>query len=262
MKNSILLFMGLCLGQWAQSQQVVGVPLKKPEPKISLDTIALDNKDYLLGKIQYEKYKSSFVMMYAPYANTSNMYLRKDAWDAFCRMADAAKVDGIHLTVISGARNFERQSKIWEAKWNGERKVEGLNLATQVKDPIERAKYILLYSSMPGTSRHHWGTDIDINNLEDKYFLSGEGKKEYAWLVANAHKYGFCQPYTRKGKDREFGYEEEKWHWTYMPVSSVLMKQYQKQVTLDDIKGFLGSETAKELDVIKKYVLGISSDCK
>ena len=32
---------------------------------------------------------------------------------------------------------------------------------------------------MPSTSRHHWGTDLDLNNLNNSYFTSGKGKKIY-----------------------------------------------------------------------------------
>jgi len=49
---------------------------------------------------------------------------------------------------------------------------------------------------MPGTSRHHWGTDVDLFSLDNKFFESGDGKIWYSWMVQNAAKYGFCQPYT------------------------------------------------------------------
>ncbi|MFM9004881.1 MAG: D-alanyl-D-alanine carboxypeptidase family protein [Flavobacteriales bacterium] len=41
------------------------------------------------------------------------------------------------------------------------------------------------FSSMPGTSRHHWGTDIDLNSVEPSYFLSGKGLLIYQWLSAH-----------------------------------------------------------------------------
>jgi hypothetical protein len=74
----------------------------------------------------------------------------------------------------------------------------------------------------------------------------------------HAHAYGFCQPYSKKGTDRETGYEEEKWHWSYMPVSGQLIKQYESKITYSKITGFKGSGTGKVIDVIKNYVLGIA----
>ncbi|NJK84501.1 MAG: M15 family metallopeptidase [Saprospiraceae bacterium] len=49
--------------------------------------------------------------------------------------------------------------------------------AATTPNPQERALKILKYSSMPGTSRHHWGTDIDLNSFSNSYFEQGEGKK-------------------------------------------------------------------------------------
>lgn len=219
------------------------------------------DKKYLTGKINYASYPD-FVIIQTAHTTKTGEYIRADVYEAFKKMREAALKEGVSLTIVSGARNFDRQKGIWEAKWNGERKVEGKNLALEVKDPAERARLILLYSSMPSTSRHHWGTDIDINSLEDSYFLSGKGKKEYEWLKAHAAEFGFCQVYSPKGTERPFGYEEEKWHWSYMPVSSILLKNYEKTVSLADITGFAGSATATDLKVIERYVLGINPACK
>jgi LAS superfamily LD-carboxypeptidase LdcB len=219
------------------------------------------DKGYLTGKIRYSDFPD-FKVIAPEHTTKTNEYLRDDVYEAFLRMRTEALKEGISLTIVSGARNFERQKSIWETKWNGERKVEGKNLALEVKDPAERARLILLYSSMPGTSRHHWGTDIDINSLEDEYFLSGKGKAEYEWLSRRAAEFGFCQVYSPKGKDRPFGYEEEKWHWSYMPVASVLLRNYLVQISESDISGFAGDKTATTLKVKERYVAGINPTCK
>lgn len=234
-------------------------------PEDSLPVYDLSNlfadKNYLTGRVSYVKFPD-FVKIDAAHTTKTDEYIRKDVYESFKRMRAAALADGVTLTIVSGARNFERQKGIWEAKWNGERTVEGKNLARDVKDPQERARLILLYSSMPSTSRHHWGTDIDINSLEDGYFLSGKGKKEYEWLCAHAAEYGFCQVYSPKGANRPYGYEEEKWHWSYLPVARVLIENYNKSVTTADIKDFAGSNTAEGLKVIERYVNGINPGCK
>lgn len=114
---------------------------------------------------------------------------------------------------------------------------------------------------MPGTSRHHWGTDIDINSVNNSYFNSSKGIKVYNWLVDNAANYGFCQTYTPKGESRENGYEEEKWHWSYMPLAKDYMELFKNEVTYSDLKGFAGDETAEKLKVIENYVMSINKDC-
>lgn len=215
---------------------------------------------YLIGKFEPSG-DSLFVKIDRKYTAKSNIYMHREAYASFERMHAAAAADGIRLHILSATRNFEYQRSIWEAKWTGARLVGGKNLGQSSMAPPEKAKTILRYSSMPGTSRHHWGTDIDLNDLENSYFESGEGKKVYDWLVAHAHEYGFCQPYSPKGSQRPNGYEEEKWHWSFMPVASRYLAAYREYVTYDDVQGFKGDESAEPLDVITNYVLGINLEC-
>lgn len=217
------------------------------------------SKKYLMGKFDPAK-DERFTLIPSPYAQ-KEMYMRKEALESFQKMHAAAKIDGISLLILSATRPFDVQKSIWEAKWTGKRKVDGLLLSKECKDPKERAIQILRWSSMPSTSRHHWGTDIDINSLEPVYFDSGKGLKEYEWLVANAPQYGFCQVYSKMGEERPYGYQEEKWHWSYLPISKDLTEAYAQKITDQDIGGFTGSESAPMIEVVKKYVLGINPQC-
>ncbi len=106
--------------------------------------------EYLLGKFN-QKTDTSFALISMKYCSKEGMYLRKETIAAFVKMYDAAKKEGVSLKIISATRNFNEQKSIWEAKWNGSRLVNGKNLAQTIKDPVERAKTILRYSSMPGT---------------------------------------------------------------------------------------------------------------
>ena len=114
---------------------------------------------------------------------------------------------------------------------------------------------------MPGTSRHHWGTDIDINSLNNDYFASGRGKKEYEWLRDNAHEFGFCQPYSEKGEERMYGYEMEKWHWSYIPLAKDYLKFYKLKIGSENLNGIEGSGILP-FERTLEYVTGISSDCQ
>ena len=179
-------------------------------------------------------------------------YLRKATNAAFEKMQAAAQAEGVLLRIISASRNFDDQKAIWERKWKS---LSHLNSAQ------ERALTILEYSSMPGTSRHHWGTDMDLNALDNAYFDSGEGKKTYDWLLKNAHRFGFYQPYTPLNISRPTGYKEEKWHWSYLPIAHQMLSEYRQRVRLRDLGGFVGAETSRTLDVINRYVLGINPSC-
>lgn len=242
------------------------VAVENSAPNLDLTSSKRDSMTHafpvpeILGRID-EKRHPSFVEIATPYASRSGMYLRSECYEAFRQMADHAKTDGIALVIISAMRNFDRQKMIWEAKWNGSREVDGQKLPSSHPDPLERAKKILEYSSMPGSSRHHWGTDIDINALNNAYFNSGKGLREYLWLQKHAPEYGFCQVYTDKSGGRT-GYEEEKWHWSYLPIAQLMTQQAATQMNNGDYNGFLGEEAANEIDVLNNYVLGIDPSCR
>lgn len=196
-----------------------------------------------------------FVRVGTPYTSKSGMMLRRDAYNAFKKMWEAAKKDGISLKIISSTRNFDQQKNIWEDKWR--------RYAKETPDPQQRALRILEYSSMPGTSRHHWGTDIDLNDLNNSAFEQGGAhKKVYDWLSKHASEYGFGQPYTPKGEARPHGYNEEKWHWSYLPLAQPYRIAYLATVNEKDINGFAGAETAVPLKVVERYVGGVGKACQ
>ena len=218
--------------------------------------------DYCMGKFEPKSHQE-FINIPIKYADREGMYMRADAFEAFKTMYNEAVKKGIKFQIRSAARNFDYQKGIWERKWTGATKLsDGTDVSKDISQPVVKALKILEYSSMPGTSRHHWGTDIDLNSFNNEYFESGEGKKMYEWLVANASTYGFCQPYTPKGAQRPNGYNEEKWHWSYMPVSKGITNYAEQNMKNEMISGFLGSETAQEIDVVAKYILGINHGCR
>lgn len=105
------------------------------------------------------------------------------------------------------------------------------------------------------------GDQIDLNNTDPLYFDGPLGKQEYAWLVKNASSFGFCQPYNKKGINRNTGYEEEKWHWSYFPLSKTFTEEYKNLIKNEDIKGFLGDEYVSKLNLINDYVLSVNTEC-
>lgn len=218
--------------------------------------------DIVTGKFDPASHPA-FTQVAIEYADREGLFLQKDTYSSFKKMHEAAKNDGVNLTIRSATRNFDYQKGIWERKWTGKTKIESkVNAALTYPDFNRRAQKILEYSSMPGTSRHHWGTDVDLNFFENYYFESGEGLAVYNWLTSHASSYGFCQVYTPKGESRPNGYNEEKWHWSYLPIANKLMSIAKESLQNDMISGFEGAEVAKEIDVIQKYVFGINPACK
>ncbi len=209
---------------------------------------------YLMGKFDPVRHPD-FVPVGRPYTDRPGMLLRKEAFESFRKMWEAARKDSVPLKIISSTRTFFQQKAIWEAKWS--------RFAKTTPDPTARAVRIMEYSAMPGASRHHWGTDIDLNDLNNPAFEAG-GKyaSVYDWLQKNAHRFGFCQPYTPKGAERPHGYNEEKWHWTYQPLSAPMLEAYSRQINDTLITGFLGAESAKSIGIVRQYVQGINQSCR
>ena len=221
--------------------------------------------DYLTGKFYPSKHELFVALSeYGIPANKSQHFLRREAARALKEMYAAFRRDHPEAPfwVQSSTRNYFDQKYIWEGKWIGKIQVMGKDLSRSIRDPLARAVEILKYSSMPGASRHHWGTDFDLNALSNSYYESGEGKVLYRWLVKNAQQYGFCQPYTA-GRDR--GHSEERWHWSYLPLAGIFLAEWNLHYknnsrTFSETGRFSGSPDAGSL--APEYMNAINQDCK
>jgi LAS superfamily LD-carboxypeptidase LdcB len=146
--------------------------------------------------------------------------------------ADAAKA-GFDLRLVSGYRSFDRQLAIWNAKAKGDRAVldsDGLPLDINTLTESELINAIMRWSALPGASRHHWGSDVDIYDaaaVSDDYAVqltpeevadSGVFGPMHQWLdlqFRNGSGHGFFRPY---GVDRG-GIAPERWHLSYAPLA-------------------------------------------
>ncbi|HEY6642105.1 M15 family metallopeptidase [Povalibacter sp.] len=153
-----------------------------------------------------------------------------EAAASFLAMRDAAADDGIDLAVRSSFRDFDTQLQIWNSKWSGERQLYDRN-----SQPIERASLgdneavdaILCWSAIPGGSRHHWGSDMDVIDagavpegysvqlVPSEYGADGIFARLSRWLDDNMNRFGFFRPYR---VDRG-AVSPEPWHLSYAPVS-------------------------------------------
>ncbi len=191
-------------------------------------------RDELLGKVTPTRPEWSY---------SDGHWLRTAAYDDFRRMQEAARADSVELVIVSAFRSFDRQRIIWERKWNAPERSH--------MTPVERARHILRYSSMPSTSRHHWGTDIDLNSVENAYFRTERGKRMLQWLETHAAEYNFFRPYT---DGRTKGYASEPWHWSHKPTAEKMLDVYLETISEAEIKDFEGADTADSLDVIENWV--------
>ena len=173
--------------------------------------------------------------------------IHPEVYDPLIDMIKAAQKDNIKLSVVSAFRSYQRQKQIWENKWGN-----------RPNDDIHHAKNILKWSAFPGTSRHHWGTDVDFNSVETAYWKSKEGEKVHKWLQNNAPKYGFCQTYD---DGRQYGYNSEPWHWSYMPVADRYLAQISNPAVLEVVlnQGVKGSKAVRQSGDLINYVTSINT---
>ncbi|MCL1037472.1 M15 family metallopeptidase [Shewanella submarina] len=174
-----------------------------------------------------------------------NTMLTTAAKAAFLAMQQACGKEGIALTICSGHRSFERQLAIWNGKASGRRQL--LDKYCQLVNPTdytedELVQLILIWSALPGCSRHHWGTDIDVfdaaminqselNLVPAEYLDAGPCHQLYQWLLANAADYGFYFPF-QAGLS---GVSPEPWHLSYFPESS----EYLDSFNIDTLSSIL-----------------------
>ena len=109
--------------------------------------------------------KSREHLINLPTPHSPNHFLQAEAMKAFQGLQQSAVKNGFNLQPASSFRDFERQQLIWNGKFNGERKVHddaGNPLDLALLDDWQKAQAILRWSALPGGSRHHWGTEINI----------------------------------------------------------------------------------------------------
>ena len=176
-----------------------------------------------------------------------NHYLHANIVNDFIALQSAAASAGFDLCIASSFRDFNRQSAIWNAKFSNKRVV--LNKAQQAVElnslsDIEKCTAIMLYSALPGASRHHLGTDLDIFDKSavsddyelqltpDEYQHGGPFAELSQWLDTHLAEFGFYRPYQHDLG----GVAPELWHISHIAQSEQLMNHLSLEVLHNCIK--------------------------
>jgi LAS superfamily LD-carboxypeptidase LdcB len=200
--------------------------------------------------------------------------LHRAAVRPFLAMRDAAARAGLDLVPVSSFRDFGRQRAIWNAKFRGERTARdrsGRPVDMAALSPGARVETILLWSALPGASRHHWGTDIDVADgraiaagyapkLEvAEYRRGGPFAELSAWLGENMRRFGFYRPYTRRGH----GVQPEPWHLSFAPLARPALARMSVALLADAISGAgvdgEGEILARLHAIRERYVLDVDA---
>lgn len=181
--------------------------------------------------------------------------LRKEAYEAFIRLKAEALKSDVHIQVVSSYRDYDHQNRIWVRKYNA-----NINRGLT---PQESIKKIIEYSTIPGTSRHHWATDIDIIDanvaqpssvLQPRHFEdNGCFRTLKLWMDDHANDFGFYLVYTNQPNRKGFKYEP--WHYSYKPLSNVYLSQFKNLNIKDSIanENLLGNDHFSD-DFISNYL--------
>ena len=200
---------------------------------------------------------------------SEHVAIHQEMVSAFNALVIAAKADDIEIKIASGFRSFDRQLMLWNNKYSGKTPIknsDGEVIATQNLSPLELIHSILLYSALPGASRHHWGCDIDVyapNLLADGYQLQLE-EWEYSkqgplarlsvWLEKHAYLYGFYFPYL----SFQGGIAREPWHLSYLPVAQDFQQAFDIKLLSQVLSNsqLLGKEIIINNldDIAKRYI--------
>lgn len=136
---------------------------------------------------------------------------------AFQKMKQDAAKENLIIKKGSSFRTYDYQKKLHQRyiRQHGE------------KDTVNS-------SAKEGHSEHQLGLAIDIINNNPATSINNRFKntREYKWLIANAHKYGFILRYP-EGKENITGYIYEPWHYRYVGEQTA-KEIYEKNVTLEE----------------------------
>ncbi|WP_192457259.1 M15 family metallopeptidase [Musicola keenii] len=169
--------------------------------------------------------------------------LQPEAVHAFLALQQAARQAGFNLQPASTFRDFERQRLIWNGKFNGQRPL--LDQSSKPIDALtltegERCEAILRWSALPGASRHHWGSDLDIYDPDHlpegqplqlepwEYEPGGYFAALNIWLTDNMAEFGFYRPFAQE----HGGVAVEPWHISYAPLASAAAQLLTPDVLL------------------------------
>lgn len=196
--------------------------------------------------------------------------LMPEVHEAFTALAGDARKSGIGLHIASAFRNYRRQKAIWNAKANGERVIYDEHekpLSVEKLNSRQLVFAILHWSALPGLSRHHWGTDLDVYDAAAlprtaSVTLSvSEARTTFArlhrWLderIASGQAHGFYRPYDGRGL-----LAREPWHLSYAPTALPIARYLDRaraRAFIADIDIALRDEVLEHFDEIYDGYIG------
>ncbi len=177
---------------------------------ISKDILMINNKFYKLPN-DYEPADLVDVKNWYAYGNNK---LRKEAYDAFISMFNAAKEQGHTIIINSAYRSYKDQEDVYNSYLRN-----------------HGQEYTDAYAARPGHSEHQTGLTVDVTTYGVGN-SSFDTTDEFSWLQDNAHQFGFILRYP-EGKENITGYDYESWHYRYVGVEAATII-HDSNITFDE----------------------------
>lgn len=194
--------------------------------------------------------------------------------EPYLALKAAAAADGIELKILSGFRDIGAQLRIWNAKYRGERPLydaAGKILEHASLDARQLLDGILCWSALPGASRHHWGTDVDVVDsaavpenyrvrlVQEEFNAGGIFHRLRIWLGENMARFGFFFPYA----EYRGGVYPEPWHLSHVAISTMALQSLTPDLVAEVVRAsdLLGKEQVlvQLPEIYRRYVANISA---
>ncbi|MCZ6560715.1 MAG: M15 family metallopeptidase [Gammaproteobacteria bacterium] len=192
---------------------------------------------------------------------------------AFLALKAMVADEGIELEAVSAFRSFATQCGIWNAKYRGERPIldaDGVELEHSILNKDELVATILRWSALPGASRHHWGSDLDVIDraavpegyrirlVKEEFTSDGVFWKLAEWLDEHLRQTDFYRPYLGLND----GFQSEPWHLSFAPVATQALQSLTVAILEDalaesDVLG-LEAVSPRLAEIFAQYVLNVS----
>lgn len=165
--------------------------LQRTDPEL----LAKYSKVYFLSENYAPASLSDIAKEFLARPEEPEQFLRQ-AYKFLRDLMEDAREDGVDITVLSTYRSFEEQTSLKQSY--GVTYGHGANA----------------FSADQGYSEHQLGTAVDFSTkaMAGALTVSFENTEAFAWLTANAHKYGFILSYPRGNAF----YQYEPWHWRFI----------------------------------------------
>lgn len=204
--------------------------------------------------------------------------VHRDAVSPFLELRMAARLAGFDVALVSGYRGYERQLSIWNRKVGGELAVldsRGAPIDITTLTPRALVFAILRWSALPGASRHHWGSDMDVYDAANtpldyqvqlvpaEVDAGGIHAALHSWLdehIAAGTSFGFYRPYD---VDRG-GVAPERWHLSYAPLASEFARHLTRDVLRETVAEGPGEMLLKDVvladldEIYERFVTNVS----